>query len=76
MGEQDQFDSSNKKQKKFESDDKSKMIELLRNSVEYQNRNNKIMRGYQEITNGIPEQVNITVLSFNDVMKCLLGQKN
>lgn len=76
MGEQEQFDYSNKKQKKFESDDKSKMIELLRNSVEYQNRNNEIMRGYQEITNGISEQVNITVLSFNDVMKCLLGQKN
>lgn len=76
MGEQEQFDSSNKKQKKFESDDKSKMIELLRNSVEYQNRNNEIMQGYQEIANGIPEQVNITVLSFNDVMKCLLGQKN
>ena len=45
-----------RKKSKVESDDKSKMIELLRESVENQNRNNELMmEATMELKNGLTE---------------------
>ena len=64
------------RKKKVKSNDKLKMIELLRESVEKQNRNNEIMiEATKELKNGMTEQANIMVSGFEDVMKGLLEQK-
>ena len=66
-----------RKNKKVESDDESKLIELLRESVKNKNRNKEIViEANKELRNRMTEQGNIMVLCFKDVMKCLLEQKN
>ena len=65
-----------RKKRKVESNDKSKTIELLKESVENQNRKNEVMiEATKELKNGMTEPANIMVSSFKDVMKCLLEQK-
>ena len=64
------------KKRKTELDDKWKMIELLRESVENENRNNEItIEATKELKNGMTEQANIMVPGFKDVMKGLREQK-
>ena len=64
-----------RKKRKVESDDKSKMIEFLRELVENQNCNNEITITAKELKNAITEQANIIVSGFKDVMNCLLEPK-
>ena len=64
-----------RKKRKVESDDKSKMIEFLRELVENQNCNSEITITAKELKNTITEQANIIVSGFKDVMNCLLEPK-
>ena len=64
-----------RKKRKVESDDKSKMIEFLRELVENQNCNSEITITAKELKNAITEQANIIVSGFKDVMNCLLEPK-
>ena len=64
-----------RKKRKVELDDKSKMIEFLRELVENQNCNSEITITAKELKNAITEQANIIVSGFKDVMNCLLEPK-
>lgn len=65
-----------RKKRKLDRDDKSKMMELLRESVENQNWNYETMiEATKELKNGKTEQASIMISGFKDVVKFLLELK-
>ena len=62
-----------RKKRKLDRDDKPKMMELLRESVENQNWNYETMiEAAKELINGKTEQASIMMSGFKDVVKFLL----
>ena len=65
-----------RKKRKLDRDDKPKMMELLRESVENQNWNYETMiEATKELKNGRTEQASIMMSGFKDVVKFLLELK-
>ena len=65
-----------RKKRKLGRDDKPKMMELLRESVENQNWNCETMiEATKEFKNGKAEQASIMMSGFKDVVKFLLELK-
>ena len=65
-----------RKKRKLDRDDKPKMMELLRESVENQNWNCETMiEATKEFKNGKTEQASIMMSGFKDVVKFLLELK-
>ena len=65
-----------RKKRKLDRDDKPKMMELLRESVENQNWNYETtIEATKKLKNGRTEQASIMMSGFKDVVKFLLELK-